>query len=249
MNKPSDFLVKTVTLPGPAATASLVVCEDLGDLSRKAADFLIRCMQTRPFRLVLSGGSTPRAIHELLAASHLDWDGVHFFWGDERCVPPDNEESNFRMARETLLNKIEVSDYQIHRMRGELNPQQAASEYQEEIFRHFHSEEIPRFDFVFLGMGDDGHTASLFPNTAALSVQDHIVASNTVDKLKSTRLTMTVPVFQRASKIAFLISGKGKAAAFHQVLNGPYDPVNVPSQLIRPEGELYFFVDRAALPA
>lgn len=250
MKKPSDFSAKLISLPGPAANAVLVICDDLADLSRKAADWLIASIQNRPFQLVLSGGSTPRAVHELLAKSDVDWNGVHFFWGDERCVPPENGESNFRMARETLLSKIGVSDSQVHRMRGELSPDKAAAEYQDEIFQHFHSQAIPHFDFVFLGMGEDGHTASLFPNTSALTVTDRIVTSNFVEKLQSNRLTMTVPVFQRAAKIAFLISGKGKAAALNQVLNGPYDPQNCPTQWIRPEaGELYFFADREALPA
>jgi 6-phosphogluconolactonase len=248
MKKQSDFSAKIIPLPGPAANAVLVICDDLADLSNKAADWLIGSIQKRPFQLVLSGGSTPRAVHELLAKSEVDWNGVHFFWGDERCVPPESSESNFRMAKETLLSRIDVQDYQIHRMRGEASPQQAATEYQEEIFQHFHSQAIPHFDFVFLGMGEDGHTASLFPNTSALGVTDRIITSNFVEKLQSNRLTMTVPVFQRAAKIAFLVSGKGKAAALNQVLNGPYDPQNCPTQLIRPEaGELYFFADRAAL--
>jgi 6-phosphogluconolactonase len=247
MKKPSDFSAKVVVLPGPPANAVLVICNDLADLSRKAADFLIDSMLNRPYRLVLSGGSTPRAVHELLAESDLDWSGVHFFWGDERCVPPESNESNFRMARETLLSKIRISENQVHRMRGELPPLNAATEYEEGIFHHFHSHAIPHFDFVFLGMGEDGHTASLFPNTPALTIADRVVTSNFVEKLQSYRLTMTVPVFQRAAKTAFLVSGKGKAAALHQVLDGPYAPENCPSQLIRPEGELYFFADREAL--
>jgi 6-phosphogluconolactonase len=183
-----------------------------------------------------------------MAAEKIDWHAIDFFWGDERCVPPDSTESNFRMARETLLSKIQINDSQVHRMRGELPPERAAQEYQQEIFAHFGSQEIPRFDFIFLGMGDDGHTASLFPKTPALNIRDRIVASNFVEKMDSSRLTMTVPVFQRAAKIAFLISGKSKAPKLGQLLNGPYDPENCPSQFIRPDsGELYLFVDKAAL--
>jgi 6-phosphogluconolactonase len=247
MKKLSDFSANVITLPGPSAKAVLVTGNDLIDLSRKAADFLISSIQKKPFRIVLSGGSTPRAVHELLSASSFDWSGVHFFWGDERCVPPDDNQSNFRMARETLLSRIKISESQIHRMKGELPPEESAVDYEKQIFSHFHSQEIPHFDFVFLGMGDDGHTASLFPNTPALNVNDRLVVSNFVEKLDSMRLTMTVPVFQRASKIVFLVSGKSKAVPLKQVLYGPYDPLNCPSQFIRPgTGELYFFVDREA---
>jgi len=248
MKKQSDSSIETIVLPGPAATARLIICEDLADLSRKAADFLVDSLKKNTFHLVLSGGSTPRALHQRLATKQVDWSTVHFFWGDERCVPPEDPDSNFRMAWETLLRSIHLPESQIHRMRGELDPEVAAQDYENHLRTFFYGQDIPVFDFIFLGLGDDGHTASLFPHTTAVNIPDRLVVSNVVQKLDSTRLTMTAPLLNRASRIAFLVSGKAKVTALQKVLHGPYEPRECPAQLIRPNScELYFFVDRAAV--
>ena len=203
------------------------------------------------FSVALSGGSTPRALHTRLAAEPwrdaVDWDRVHVFWGDERCVPPDHPDSNYRMARETLLDHVPIPPAQVHRMRGELSPAEAAAAYEAELRAFFPTVAWPAFDLVLLGMGDDGHTASLFPGTAALAETEHWVVANRVEKLETWRLTLTAPAINRAAHVLFLVAGTGKAERLRQVLRGPYQPTVLPSQLIRPvSGDLVWFVDRAA---
>jgi 6-phosphogluconolactonase len=241
------MLMKKISLPGPSASANLVLCEDLQELSETAADLQESFLTKKPFSIALSGGSTPRAFHEVLSKRNLDWNDVHFFWGDERCVPPDHKDSNYRMAHETLLQKIQVSDSQIHRMKGELEPTTAAQEYESELRKYFTGQNLPSFDLIYLGMGDDSHTASLFPGSEAVNISDRFVVSNYVEKLRSMRLTMTFPVLNAANSVVFLIAGEGKAIALKNVLTGTYNPQQCPSQRVRPErGELYFIVDRAA---
>ncbi len=204
------------------------------------------------FRVALSGGSTPRRFHALLAASPLreqvDWAHVQFFWGDERCVPPDHPDSNYRMARETLLDVVPVTPEQIHRMRGEDNPMQAARAYEAEVRAVFGAEgsAIPRFDLIYVGMGPDGHTLSLFPHTAALDVTDRLVTENVVPQLNTTRITFTTTLAKNAAMVAFVIAGADKADALAEVLQGARNPQQYPSQLIAPVGELRFIVDQAA---
>jgi 6-phosphogluconolactonase len=204
------------------------------------------------FRVALSGGSTPRRFHALLAASPLreqvDWARVQFFWGDERCVPPDDPESNYRMARETLLDAIPLAPQQVHRMRSEDDPAQAARAYAAELRQVFGvaADAIPRFDLIFVGMGPDGHTLSLFPHTAGLSVTDRLVTENVVPQLHTTRITFTTTLANNAALVAFVIAGSDKADALAQVLQGAPNPQQYPSQLIAPVGELRFIVDRAA---
>lgn len=204
------------------------------------------------FRVALSGGSTPRRFHALLAASPLreqvDWAHVQFFWGDERCVPPDHPDSNYRMARETLLDAVPVSPEQVHRMRGEDDPAQAAHAYEAEIGQVFglSQGDVPRFDLIYTGMGPDGHTLSLFPHTAALTVKDRLVTENVVPQLNTTRITFTTTLANQAALLAFVIVGADKANALAEVLQGAYNPQQYPSQLIAPVGELRFIVDQAA---
>ena len=203
------------------------------------------------FSLALSGGSTPRALHAHLAAeplrSDVDWGRVHVFWGDERCVPPDHPDSNYRMARETLLNHVPIPPAQVHRMPGELPPAEAAVAYEAELREFFASAAWPAFDLVLLGLGDDGHTASLFPGTAALAETERWVAANWVEKLDTWRLTLTVPAINQAAQVVFLVAGAAKADRLRQVLRGPYQPTVLPSQMIRPlSGNLAWFVDLAA---
>jgi 6-phosphogluconolactonase len=219
---------------------------------RFVAQARIAQSQGRDFRVALSGGSTPRRFHALLAASPLreqvDWRRVQFFWGDERCVPPDDPESNYRMARETLLNLVPVAPGQIHRMRGEDDPAQAARAYEAQLRQVFDAAagDVPRFDLIFAGMGPDGHTLSLFPHTAALGVTDRLVTENAVPQLNTTRITFTTTLVNRAALVAFVIVGADKADALAEVLQGVRDPQRYPSQLIAPSGELRFIVDASA---
>jgi 6-phosphogluconolactonase len=247
MKEPSGSLGRRISLPGKGS-ASVVLCENLVDLSTRAADLLKSFLSKKPFSLVLTGGSTPRVVHEVLVKNNLDWRDVYFFWGDERCVPPDHSESNYGMARETLLSKISVEDSQIYRMHGEWVPERAAEDYEDKVRSFFGGgTSIPSFDFVFLGMGDDCHTASLFPESEAVNKMDRWVVSNYVEKLRANRLTMTFPLLNAASRVVFLISGESKAKALQTVLQGDYHPHKYPAQAIHPQkGELYFFVDRAA---
>jgi 6-phosphogluconolactonase len=200
------------------------------------------------FAVILAGGSTPKDTYEALAqdyADRLDWSRVHVFFGDERTVPPHHEDSNYRMVRETLLAHVRVGS--VHRMRCELAPAEAATNYEEQLREFFgSSEKLPRFDLILLGLGKDGHTASLFPETSALDVTDRWVVVNPVPKLETSRLTLTVPVINAARAVVFLVAGEDKAEALKEVLEGDADPRAYPAQFIRPEGELTWMVDRAA---
>jgi 6-phosphogluconolactonase len=200
--------------------------------------------------VALSGGATPRAAYKRLAAPDLagqvDWARVHFFWGDERCVPPDHPESDYGMARAALLDHIPAPAANIHRMRGELDPAEAAAAYQAELERYFEPAR-PRFDLVWLGLGEDGHTASLFPGTAALHEAERWVAANRVEALHTWRLTLTPPVINHAAQVTFLVSGSRKTQILQAVLHGPYQPEVRPAQLVQPaSGRLIWLVDRAA---
>lgn len=207
------------------------------------------------FIWALTGGHTPKRLYELLASPPLKerarWDKVEFFWGDERAVPPDHAESNFHLAHEALLSKLQIKEAQIHRMVVERNDlENAAWDYQMEIARVFdvNSEgEPPSFDLILLGMGTDGHTASLFPHTEAAKEETRWVTSNYVPKLDRFRLTFTARMINRAARIWFLVAGEDKADALAQVLQGPPDPLRLPSQLVQPQaGELVWFIDAAA---
>jgi 6-phosphogluconolactonase len=205
------------------------------------------------FNVVLSGGNTPLCLYGLLAlraaSDPLDWDKVDWFWGDERAVPPDDPQSNFRAARETLLSRIPVRPESIHRIRTEMGTAElAAREYEAEIRRVFslRAGAFPRFDLVFLGMGTDGHTASLFPGSAAARETRRIAVADYVEKLASWRITLTVPVLTRAGCVIFLIEGSEKAEAVHNTLEGGGDPPP-PARAIQPAGgELLWLIDRRA---
>jgi 6-phosphogluconolactonase len=203
------------------------------------------------FTVALSGGNTPRAVYSLLGRPHtppLPWDKIHIFFGDERCVPPDHPDSNFRMVHETLLSQIPIPAANVHRVRAELDPQSAAKDYEEQIRAEFglKNGERPRFDLVPLGLGDDGHTASLFPGTAALSETARLAVANWVEKLKSFRITLTYPVLNHAAEVLFLVSGSGKADILKNVLRDS-GSAQYPAQLIRPEnGRLLWLVDHDA---
>ncbi len=203
------------------------------------------------FTVALSGGSTPKAIYSLLGsnayASRVDWSAVHVFWGDERCVPPDDAESNYGMTYGVWLSKVPLPAENVHRMRGEMKPEAAATEYTQELKEVFGSRGWPRFDLVFLGLGEDGHTASLFPGTAAIHEKKQWVIGHYVPKLDMWRLTLTPPVLNAAHTVAFLVSGAGKAEILRRVLTENYQPDLLPAQIVQPEdGTLLWLVDEAA---
>lgn len=213
-------------------------------------------------RIAISGGSTPKAAFGLLAdpnqpwRARVPWDKLDLFWVDERCVPPDHADSNYRMTREAMLDEVPLKPEQVHRMEGELEPVVAASRYESMLRNVFRLEgaERPRFDLVALGMGPDGHTASLFPHTEAIHEMGRLVTANHVPQQKdSWRLTLTWPVINQASSVFFEIGGADKAQVLHEVLTGPRDPERLPSQLIWPSsGILSMVLDQAAaalLPA
>lgn len=201
------------------------------------------------FTLALSGGSTPKALFKLLAAEYLDkidWKHTFIFWGDERCVPPNDADSNFRMARETLLEHVPIPDTHVFRFKSELPPPEAAQEYEDDL-RTFFNNELPRIDLILLGMGDDGHTASLFPHTEALHETKRWVIENYVVTKQTWRLTLTAPVINNAANVLFLVAGTDKAVRLKQVLQGDYTPDDLPSQLIKPtNGNLIWGLDQAA---
>jgi len=204
------------------------------------------------FTIALSGGSTPKSLYSLLAVKPgIPWDKVCFFWGDERHVPTDNPESNYGMANEALLSKVPVRSENIFRIRGEeKNAEAAALKYEHDIKAFFHLSpgEFPRLDLILLGLGPDGHTASLFPETAALNEFDRLVVANWVPKFNTYRITLTFPVLNQAACVIFLVSGADKATIAHDVLeNGD---ANLPSQRVRPtNGKLFWLLDSEAASA
>ena len=232
------------------------IYSDLHALAKAAADRFValtgEAMRARGlFTAALSGGSTPRPMYELLAtpayAVQVDWSRVHVFWGDERCVSPDDPQSNYRLAKETLLSKVPIPDGNIHRMRGELPPTEAADDYEQQLRDFFGPDHPPRFDLNLLGMGENGHTASLFPHTHALQETSRWVVANYVSELDAWRLTLTAPVINLSETVVFLVSGEKKAQTLWQVLRGPHDAAALPAQMVRPAtGNLIWMVDSPA---
>jgi len=228
------------------------VFEDPRDLAEAAARSFVE--QARKaiedsgrFSVALAGGSTPKRAYEVLAKEYgetgdLDWSKVHAFFGDERTVPPDHEDSNYRMAHDALLSHVPVGS--VHRMRGEFDPPEAAALYEEELEEFFGGP--PRFDLVLLGIGEDGHTASLFPGTPALEVSDRWAIENPVRKMDTVRLTLTVPTINAAKSAVFLVAGEGKADALKEILEGDADPRDYPARLIQPTSGPVWMLDRAA---
>jgi 6-phosphogluconolactonase len=206
----------------------------------------------RRFRVALSGGSTPRRVYELLATDafqrRIDWDHIDVFWGDERYVPAEDRASNYRMTAETLLRHVPLPPANIHRVRTEISPPTAAAAaYEEEIRRCFGgSAAAPQFDLIYLGLGANGHTASLFPRSQALKETSRLVLADLVAEVQSWRISMSAPLLNRGLTVAFLIDGPQKAQVLHDVLLGPRDPERLPAQLIVPEGDLLWLVDDAA---
>ncbi|HEY1646989.1 MAG TPA: 6-phosphogluconolactonase [Terracidiphilus sp.] len=206
-------------------------------------------------RIAISGGSTPKAAFQLLAdasqplRARMPWDKLELYWVDERCVPPDHPDSNYRMTREAMLAHVPLPAAQVHRMEGELEPEAAAARYESELRNGFRLEgaETPRFDVIALGMGPDGHTASLFPHTAALHEMSRLAVANHVENKDAWRITLTWPVINQGASVFFLIGGADKAQVLKEVMRGPRDPERLPSQLIAPAGGiLTLLLDKAA---
>jgi 6-phosphogluconolactonase len=234
--------------------STVEILPDESHLAEAAADRFIGIVEaTLRYRQIadvaLAGGSTPRAMNALLAADprrgHVAWNRVRFFFGDERTVPPDDPESNYRMARETLFEPLGIPVRNIFRIHGEDDPQAAAAAYAEILMRELGSR--PRFDLLYLGMGPDGHTASIFPGTLAAMDDGKLVVANWVEKFKTWRVTLTPHVINDATHVVITAGGASKADALHAVLDGPRDPNTYPVQLVAPEdGELHWFIDEAA---
>lgn len=236
------------------------VVADANELSRVgAAEFehVVRnAVQARDkFTVSLSGGSTPRGLYSRLAqgSRNLPWDKIYFFWGDERHVPPDDKDSNYRMVRESLLSQAPIPQEHVFRMHAEKSDAaRVAEEYERTIQEFFDLKpgELPRFDLVLLGLGPDGHTASLFPESAALRERSRLVVANWVEKFGHYRLTFTAPVINNAAEVMFLVSGAEKTAALQSVLYSDASAEEFPAKLVQPRnGRLIWLVDRAALPA
>jgi 6-phosphogluconolactonase len=205
-------------------------------------------------RIAISGGTTPKAMFRNLGSEAYEkyaerWKNLQLYWVDERCVPPDDAESNYRMTEETLLAWVPLPPENVHRMEGELEPALAAARYETVLRNTFRLEgaELPSFDLLMLGMGDDGHTASLFPHTEAIDALGALVVANEVPQKDTWRITLTWPVINQAKEVVFLIEGAAKADVLHEVIFGARDPERLPSQLIRPaNGKLVFLLDEAA---
>ncbi len=239
---------------------------DAAALARRAAQYFVEMADEAidargRARIAISGGSTPKAAFELLGdpaqpwRTRMQWEKLELYWVDERSVPPDNQESNYRMTREALLDRVPLRPEQIHRIEGELDPEQAALRYESELRNTFRLEgaELPRFDLISLGMGPDGHTASLFPRTDALHDMNRLAVANHVPQMDTWRITLTWPVINRANSVFFLIGGSDKAQILKEVLTGLRDVERLPSQLIWPaSGILTLILDKnaaAELPA
>jgi 6-phosphogluconolactonase len=237
------------------ARGTLFVFETPGNVAKAMADFFVKhakeAIEARGrFVVALSGGNTPKATYSLFMQAPycdaIDWSAIEFLFGDERCVPPDNDQSNYKMAYETFLQPLRIPDEHVHRMRGEDDPQQAALRYREVLLDVFGPE--PDFDLVMLGMGPDGHTASLFPGQDPLTEDEERVRAVYATSHSQWRLTLTPSVLNAARAVAFAVTGADKAAALQAVLDGPRNPTQYPAQIISPPNESTFvwLVDKAA---
>ena len=234
----------------------VVVVPDADSLANEAAQLVCEttkdAVSNRGYAFVaLSGGSTPKKMGDILGSQPLcdeiPWGSTHVFWGDERWVPLESPESNAGEAKRGFLDNMPIPNRQIHPFTISGEPVAAATVYEDTIKEIVPGEPIPMFDLILLGMGDDGHTASLFPGTQALTVTDRLVAENDIEHLNATRLTFTAPLINAARTVAFLLAGEGKAARLAEVLDGEHDPNRLPSQIVRPtHGDLIWLVDEAA---
>ena len=236
----------------------IIVCREIKELSRRAAEEFVSLARQAAgtvgrFAVALAGGSTPKNLYSLLATSEfqgqIPWPQIHLFWGDERCVPPDHPESNYHMADKTLLSKVPIPAENVYRMEGEEDPQVAALRYEETLKKFFQLSDngLPRFDLILLGLGEDGHTASLFPGSDAIQERKRLVTALYVEKLKVYRLTLTLPVLNHSGNIFFLVAGKNKARVLRDVLQGGYGSESLPALRVKPQmGRVVWFADQAA---
>jgi 6-phosphogluconolactonase len=234
----------------------VLIFDDAERVARAAANRFIELAaesirESGRFAVALSGGSTPKRAFELLASAdyspQVDWPKVHIFFGDERAVPPDDSDSNYRMANEALLSRVSLPPENIHRINGVGDSIANARLYEDELRTFFNDAAWPRFDLVLLGMGDDGHTASLFPGTEVLSEQAAWVYGLWVERVKAFRITLTAPAINHAAHVIFLVTGESKAERVREILSGEPDHERLPAQLIKPlDGSLEWFIDRAA---
>jgi 6-phosphogluconolactonase len=242
-----------------ASNREISIFPDAAAIAKRAAEIFAESAKSAianhgSFNVALSGGSTPKAMNAILASeplkSQIPWDKLNIFFGDERHAGPNDPDSNYRMTNETLFSKAPISPAQVHRIMGEYpDVDKAAAEYESLLRAQFKlsGNQLPRFDLMFLGMGDEGHTLSLFPGTKALHDKGRLVMSNWVGKLYTQRITCTAPVANNSALVVFMIGGAAKAPALKAVLEGPYEPEQLPSQLIQPtNGKLVFLLDTAS---
>jgi 6-phosphogluconolactonase len=236
------------------------ILADGAAIARRAAELIVDAAtvavrERGAFTISLAGGSTPKALYGLLAAdpgfkSQMPWGKTQFFFGDERHVPPDDPDSNFRMANESMLSKVSLKPEQVYRIKGEYeDAEKAALEYEQTLRFYFKLSpgQLPRFDVLLLGMGDEGHTLSLFPGTKALHDNGRLVMSNWIGKLYTQRVTITAPVANNSGLAIFMITKADKALALKGVLEGPFEPKQLPSQLVQPKnGKLLWLLDTTA---
>ena len=231
------------------------ICNDLESLSETVATLFVQqarhAIQAQDrFTVALAGGHTPERTYQLLSQppfrDQVPWVKVHVFWGDERCVPPDDPRSNAHMARQKLLDHVPIPPDQIHPIHCDRDPQQGAEEY-EALLRGFFADSQPRFDLVLLGLGENGHTASIFPGTPAVEEQEHWALAVYVAEQAMWRVTLTPPLINQATTVAFLAAGATKAQVLQRVLDGPFEPHTLPAQLIQPtSGNLHWMIDKKA---
>lgn len=229
---------------------SISVFDNAEQLAIAAAErFVEEASRSNRFSVALAGGRTPKRVYELLASdqfkNQIGWSRIHLFFGDERCVPPNHADSNYRMVYDALISRVKIPTGNIRRIPGEGEPVESAVAYENELHGFFPGLAWPRFDLVFLGMGDDGHTASLFPNSESLEETSRWVVATRAEQPPHDRITLTLPVFNHAAHVIFLVQGKEKAQRLAEVLRHAQTPL--PVQLIKPfEGRLEWLIDRAA---
>ena len=233
----------------------LKVFESIESLGRAAAEMFVQhairaIAHNGKFSVALSGGNTPRYMYGNLVKpefkDRVPWEKVYIFWGDERCVSLDSDDNNAHNAFEQFLNKVPIVPSHIHRIKSDKAPREAARNYESMLRKHF-GNRAPEFDLVFLGLGENGHTASLFPGTPVLKDKEHLAAAVYVEKLRMYRVTLTPVIINQAQHIVFLVTGHNKASAAHEVIEGTYAPEQLPAQLIKPaSGELYWLLDKDA---
>lgn len=239
-------------------TTEVLIARDGDSFTKKAAEiFLESCAQAvkerKRFAVAMAGGSTPKKLYSLLAEPYyqqrVSWDKTHVFWGDERCVAPDHEDSNFKMTKDALLSRVPLPEKNIYRMPGEMVPAWEGAKAYEQAMRVFFKWDggWPKFDLILLGLGEDGHTASLFPGTTALSQIEHWVVANHVEKLAADRLTLTFPVLNAARRVLFLCSGASKAPVIKEIFRDDLPKDRYPSQRVNPAaGVLTWLLDKEA---